>query len=239
MQISDVFGKWLRDYRQSHGLTLEQISDAARKYSGGWKASKFSQIERGGSKADALPTMLICLSALNDLRETRGEVPDLSLKDALSSCDTFKISKFFTASATSVLGTLSAEPVRLNMAPIEHSPSMWELPKVRDKARYEYDGDSEDGIRVLLMESTHAPTSAETHMAEKLLWEPIKIAAICDVLYGHSLDEESAMRAGHGATPQKRGRITRLLKTEIEQYAKKVEEEERSAYGHAGGLLQD
>ena len=50
----------------------------------------------------------------------------------------------------------------------------------------------------------------------------LPIAAICDVLYGHSLDEEAAKRAGEGATPQKRGRVTRVLAGEILDYMRKV-----------------
>lgn len=50
----------------------------------------------------------------------------------------------------------------------------------------------------------------------------LPVAAICDVLYGHSLDEEAAKRAGEGATPQKRGRVTRVLTGEILDYMRKV-----------------
>ncbi|PKU99124.1 hypothetical protein CQR53_1808, partial [Bifidobacterium pseudolongum subsp. globosum] len=52
--------------------------------------------------------------------------------------------------------------------------------------------------------------------------EGFYVAAICDVLYGHSLDEEAAKRAGEGATPQKRGRVTRVLADEILDYMRKV-----------------
>ena len=48
------------------------------------------------------------------------------------------------------------------------------------------------------------------------------VGAVCDVLYGHSLDEEAAKRAGEGATPQKRGRVTRVLAGEILDYMRKV-----------------
>ena len=52
--------------------------------------------------------------------------------------------------------------------------------------------------------------------------EGFSVAAVCDVLYGHSLDEEAAKRAGEGATPQKRGRVTRVLADEILDYMRKV-----------------
>lgn len=84
----------------------------------------------------------------------------------------------------------------------------------------------------------HYPTAAEKRLENRLLadtandddinklddwiasedleeWGGMVVAAICDVLYGHSLDEEAAKRAGEGATPQKRGRVTRVLAGEI------------------------
>lgn len=68
----------------------------------------------------------------------------------------------------------------------------------------------------------YPPTSAEKRLANRLIKEQqvlalddYTVAAICDLLYGHSLDEEAAKRAGEGATPQKRGRVTRVLAGEI------------------------
>ncbi|RYQ39774.1 hypothetical protein [Bifidobacterium pseudolongum] len=91
----------------------------------------------------------------------------------------------------------------------------------------------------------HYPTAAEKRLENRLLadtandddinklddwiasedleeWGGMVVAAICDVLYGHSLDEEAAKRAGEGATPQKRGRVTRVLAGEILDYMRKV-----------------
>lgn len=91
----------------------------------------------------------------------------------------------------------------------------------------------------------HYPTAAEKRLEGRLLenaehdaalddlsdwiasndleeWGGMLVAAICDVLYGHSLDEEAAKRAGEGATPQKRGRVTRVLAGEILDYMRKA-----------------
>lgn len=91
----------------------------------------------------------------------------------------------------------------------------------------------------------HYPTAAEKRLENRLLadtandddinklddwivsedleeWGGMVVAAICDVLYGHSLDEEAAKRAGEGASPQKRGRVTRVLADEILDYMRKV-----------------
>ena len=88
---------------------------------------------------------------------------------------------------------------------------------------------SEEGGHVTPINRHYPPTSAEKRLANRLIKEQqvlvlddYTVAAICDVLYGHSLDEEAAKRAGEGATPQKRGRVTRVLADEILDYMRNV-----------------
>ncbi|MEE1296956.1 MAG: hypothetical protein UHD09_09075 [Bifidobacterium sp.] len=59
------------------------------------------------------------------------------------------------------------------------------------------------------------PTSAENRMATRLGVKPPVLVRNVDRLYGHSVDAEAAERAGEGATPQKRGRETRIIEGEV------------------------
>lgn len=65
-------------------------------------------------------------------------------------------------------------------------------------------------------------TLAETRLANRSGVDSEALHEACMNLYGHSLDEEAAKRAGDGATPQKRGRVTRVLAYEILDYMRKV-----------------
>lgn len=65
-------------------------------------------------------------------------------------------------------------------------------------------------------------TLAETRLANRSGVDSEALHEACMNLYGHSLDEEAAKRAGEGATPQKRGRMTRVLADEILDYMRKV-----------------
>lgn len=65
-------------------------------------------------------------------------------------------------------------------------------------------------------------TLAETRLANRSGVDSEALHEACMNLYGHSLDEEAAKRAGEGATPQKRGRVTRVLAGEILDYMRKV-----------------
>lgn len=69
MRANEVIGRFLREYRKKHGYTLEQISVASSRYGSGWTSGTVSVMERGGSKADSLPNMLILVQTLNDLAQ--------------------------------------------------------------------------------------------------------------------------------------------------------------------------
>ena len=67
MRMNEIVGDWLQGYRANHGLTLDQIADASHRYGTNWGNVNVSRMEKGGSKADALPTLMILLATLNDL----------------------------------------------------------------------------------------------------------------------------------------------------------------------------
>ena len=69
-----------------------------------------------------------------------------------------------------------------------------------------------DGAAVL----NTAPTLAEQRAAKQLGLTAKGTAALCQLAYNQSLDEEAAQRAGEHATPQKRGRETRIIRSELE-----------------------
>ncbi len=71
-------------------------------------------------------------------------------------------------------------------------------------------------------EDSFGVIEGQMNSIDPLTPEGFYVATICDVLYGHSLDEEAAKRAGEGASPQKRGRVTRVLEGEILDYMRKV-----------------
>lgn len=273
MRMNEIVGDWLRDKRDEHGLTLDQIATASHRYGSGWTAGTLSYMEKGGSKADALPTLMILLATLNDLT---GE--DFKLADIFTwSGGDVDIAKGYSTSYENVANALHYEPVSFkhtNMDTLERMRRDLEEEDARLVGEYpdyaatitehaaKYGADAvEVGLHMFIAPS-HAPTFHPSHergersvisnhfptMAEARLEARLReanedsfgviegqmnsidpltpegfyVAAICDVLYGHSLDEEAAKRAGDGATPQKRGRVTRVLAGEILDYMRKV-----------------
>lgn len=273
MKVNEIVGDWLQGYRAEHRLTLDQIAAASRKYESGWTSATLSHMEKGGSKADALPTLMILLATLNDLTGDTLTMADV-FTDYAGPVD---IAKGYSTSYENVASALHYEPVSFkhtNMDTLERMRRDLEEEDARLVGEYpdyaatitehaaKYGDDAvEVGLHMFIAPS-HAPTFHPSHergersvisnhfptMAEARLEARLReanedsfgviegqmnsidpltpegfyVAAICDVLYGHSLDEEAAKRAGEGATPQKRGRVTRVLAGEILDYMRKV-----------------
>ncbi len=219
MRINETVGNFLYLYRRKNYLTLEQISDASQRYGSGWSGATIGSMERGGSRADSLANILILLSSLNDLAEEGYGAGGLTLSSIFKYSGGVDITDNLLVPEEDIVSILDGSEVAL--------PSGYrEAARERDvfyseHAKYEHiSGDGYEEMRVSA--GGRGPTSAEKRVADKLGWASLKVAAICQIMYGHSLDEEASNRAGVGASPQKRGRATRSITNEIKDYAKRT-----------------
>lgn len=262
MKVNEIVGDWLQGYRAEHRLTLDQIAAASRKYESGWTSATLSHMEKGGSKADALPTLMILLATLNDLT---GDT--LTMADVFTDYSGTVDLGNYTTSYENITAALQGEKVSFTYASKDKLEHVVRRIAVFTKGTTDIDYDAalqrtslhwstHDYVaptatpvfrpsstrKKHYMVSNHIPTAAEKRLEirlrdanESLFGTPsrvwtynsnshlgLAVAAVCDVLYGHSLDEEAAKRAGEGATPQKRGRVTRVLADEILDYMRKV-----------------
>lgn len=117
---------------------------------------------------------------------------DLRLSDIFMDCDAVEVGDGFEVDEDGFFNALGGRPVDI-ADPFEHA-------------------------RLIPLYAT----LAETRLANRSGVDSEALHEACMNLYGHSLDEEAAKRAGEGATPQKRGRVTRVLAGEILDYMRKV-----------------
>lgn len=117
---------------------------------------------------------------------------DLRLSDIFIDCDAVEVGDGFEVDEDGFFNALGGRPVDI-ADPFEHA-------------------------RLIPLYAT----LAETRLANRSGVDSEALHEACMNLYGHSLDEEAAKRAGEGATPQKRGRMTRVLADEILDYMRKV-----------------
>lgn len=202
MRVNEAVGRFLKRYRAEHELTMDDVATASRRYGSGWSSGTISQMERGGSKADSVPVLLLLVQSLNYLTGDTLTVPDLfrcMAGDAaeVSITDTVSLSPDDLATALTSGGVplTPGEAGTNGRPPFEHSAAAWFLKSL-------------NGPRPV-------PTAAEIRAAKKTGIDPHVLAAWCRCHYGRTLDGEASRRAGDGASPQKRGRVTRVIVSEI------------------------
>lgn len=208
MRINEAVGRFLKQYRTEHGLTLDDIATASHHYGTNWTAAKIRDIERGGGSADSLPVILILLSALNDLRYTK-EMPissdeDLKIIDIFGDETHVEIADGRFVSVNLIALILAGDTRTLD-------GGIWHGGKHPFKSSIPVVMSSHDGKR-----TPEYSTAAESRAAAKLGLQPLEVTRFCINWFGHTLDEEASKRAGAGASPQKRGRATREIIQEMQ-----------------------
>lgn len=237
MKINEAVGAFVKRFRAENGLTLEEIADAARSLSGvTWTAATISAIEHGGSKADALPTMLILAAALSSASRPHkvGEAThEVGVLDLLQDTDRLQITDTLTVRTSVVIDSLTGK----NVEPFIDARTKDELDERHMRSGFVHERRREDAGLItadyarMLIEQTFGedaaerftqwkltPTAAERRAAKKLQVEPIRVAEAAYLKFGYTLDEEVRRLAGANASPQKRGRITRKVVEQLGEY---------------------
>lgn len=215
MKINEFVGRFLKQYRTDHGLTMDDVATASQRYGSGWSSGTISQMEHGGSKADSLPVLLMLVQSLNDLTHDTLTVAGLFKRTA-----EWNLPITITDAVTMSPGEL-AESLTVGDVPL--------MPNITDAGMRHMEIFTQDVRSGLIPSSKHTrlfpptplrvstiiPTASEARAANKIHRDPLEFAVWCRHLYGRSMDEEAASRAGKGATPQKRGRYSRQIIQEV------------------------
>lgn len=199
---SVAVGRFLRSYRASHSLTLDAVARAGREFGAKWRLSSVQSIE-DGTASPTLPTLLTLALALGWLT---GE--PLRLSDLLGDAERLDRPgpRGRPVSRAWVDQALSGAPIATPPATGSDRLPYWghlEVPIDTQRERY-------------LREVYRGASQAEYRAATQLGCHPSDVQFVAMMMWGgRTIDEESARRAGEGASPQKRGRITRQLIEEM------------------------
>lgn len=218
MKINEAIGAYLKSIRQENGFTLDRVATEARGLGATWTSSKINALERGISTG-SLTNMLILAKALSSLTGEDIELSDLFLGDGVIELDGDA-----SITRSELRKALNGKIFELDSARerVSEDPAVQKITgtvaasvsdlmqNLSDKLFFE--ASRLDGATVL----NTAPTLAEQRAAKQLGLTAEGTAALCQLAYNQSLDEEAAQRAGEHATPQKRGRETRVIRSELE-----------------------
>ncbi len=212
MRTNEIVGEYLRSYRSRNKLTLEDIAEQSQEFGTNWSAATIRSLEKGGSKADSVPVLTLLVFTLNALERRQGRDGNIVIKDIIESQAVVDLTDSETVS-TALVTSAWKKPVN----PRGQSETMLSgLEIVKRKAM-----DMLNSNRAWAVKEYGVPTMAEKRLAKRINEEPVEVLLACRELYGHSLDDEATKRAGIDANSQKRGRATRSISSEVEQYLKK------------------
>lgn len=214
--ISSAIGAALNKFRKENDLSLEQVANASQKVGATWGAASIRSIELG----EASLTLDRLLQLAFTMRLLNGGTP-VTLEGLLGKEDDQLFRLSGTEHSPSVTREwlsriLSGAPVDLDTEGV-HAPAHYRAAQFKSR-HPEYFNIPENVAPEDLVFVT--PTGAEKRAAKNLPISPNLVSIWAQALWGQTLDEEARERAGEDATPQARGRVTRVLTEEIRERLK-------------------
>ncbi|RSX48906.1 hypothetical protein [Bifidobacterium castoris] len=211
-RINEIAYETMQSIRNAHGITLDNIAAASRRYGARWTPGFLSGLKRNRSSA-TLENLIILCACLTDLTGEKVTLADLFAGDG-----PVDIGDDAHTDRHGVRDAVSGRTCRIE------GPSVLETVTAAlvDESLPQLMRDLSDRIVNLAAERygarsrTHVPTLSEIRLAKRLGVTPAAAAAACMLEYGDHLDEVTAHMAGEDATPQLRGRKTREVSDRLD-----------------------
>lgn len=208
--IPQVVGVNLRTIRHQYGLTLNDVSKALRSFGFNWSTGRLGDIEAG--RGSATVQMVLGLSmALSEACEEPISPLQLLRSEAPVSLD----GKWLAVKGEVFERLLSGQQHSVRPGTDTPGPNEGEVLERFDAllSRDEKAPETADaGASAVLSADWDL---ADSRAAKRLNMRDEDFQRLCVDTWGHLLSVEVRQRADHGASPQKKGRITRQLLEEL------------------------
>lgn len=187
--------------------TMAEVSDAARLYGAKWTSGTVAKIEAGKTRP-TIETLILLMCAL---RWTTGN--PVTMTDLLQSDQPIRISDTYSATSEVIIWALAG-----NEFDDDHNIEPTDLQSLVSDASaaiHQEQFASSSSPRVTYPEVA-AVTEQERRVAHDLEVAPVVLQYWAVHLWQRPFEDERDRRAGPDANAQKRGRVTRQLKAEIQ-----------------------
>lgn len=215
-KLATVVGRQAKKIRVDAGWTLEDIARWARRRGLKWSTARVVEFENGKIPL-TLGTLLIVCEALSGTK-TPIDTRTVKLSDLIPESGVVQLNADFSTDAALVKGILAGQDVQL-YGTAEVDELLEEQTKALSMVNAAMDLAPKNSNR-LMLRIEHQHGLAEKRLAKSLGLSSVELVACEASLWGQSMSAERAQRADEDATPQKLGRITRELKSEIQDYLK-------------------
>lgn len=207
--LTNVIGANARRLRLNAGLTLDQVSIAARRRGLRWSESRVADFE-AGRVAPNLGTLAAFCLALSDLGCREATFPRL-----VEYITPFEINDELLLWDYDLVNLMSGRPVEEPKPveqPLEDDDDAFTLVKTpyERSVVYRYDV---DWSTMMAVKSAWGAT--EERMRKSLGISSMLLAVLCAALWKQTFSQERDRRAGEGANAQKRGQVSRVMRAEL------------------------
>lgn len=227
--LAVVVGHNCRRIRTAIGITQDELAVHAKNVGLRWNAAKAANFEAGRFAAPFATILAVTLalqSALQKTFERRGEIPDwgVTLADLLVGAGNVQLTEGCWVPAYQ-LEAVCRKGQAIGPAEVITADAPARVP-IEASASAVVVGDHGIGTDLALAQfAATDPVSnvlkrsglAEHRLANRLGIAPNRLAAISLELWRSTFTEERDRRAGLGANQQKKGRISRELRAELEE----------------------
>ncbi len=216
IELAEVIGRNARRIRTEAGATLDAVGKAARQHGlASWGGTRVSDFENG-RVSPTVPTLVAVCLALGEIRRS-----PLTLAELLAHDGTVAINGGLAIRGAALGRFLDGEPVRLTKRDVPGLPDV-DTAALAGHVRQAFEKLNRLPARLKDVEMARAYAlkdrsgEAEQRIAKALGVDLLAVAVASTYLYDSTASEERDRRAGAEATAQKRGRITREIRTELE-----------------------
>lgn len=198
-------------------VTADELATAARRWGLNWGTGRISDLE-AGRVSPTLPTMIALAAALGDVRGEPLPIGDLTRSDGF-----IALTDGLTLSSDALARFLNGDPVEVRVNEVLTGQDQLQLALTAQHNQFDA---QLDAVRALNPKIANAPGGplryvqlrsgeAEQRMAKALGVEPFVVEWAAAYLWQRTVADERDARVTDGASPQKRGRITRQLQAEL------------------------
>jgi hypothetical protein len=214
VNLATVIGLNAKQLRLDAGLTLDQVSRAARGRGLKWTESRVADFEAGRVTSPSLNTLLVFVLALSDAGCTEVTLP--GLVQFINPMQINDLLELFDADIVNLMrGEKADRAINANDVVV---PNLTWRRTTRDRKLF-----NKFDANISLLGKVHqAQGAADLRMSKALNIAPMTLARITATLWKSTFSEERDRRAGDGANAQRRGQISRTMQTELEAAIKEA-----------------
>lgn len=207
--LACIIGENAKRYRLDAGLTLDQVSRAARRRGLKWSESRVADFEAGRVTSPSINTLLAFAIALADAGCDEATLPGL-----VKYVSPMEINESLALWDSDIVNLMKGERVKraLSATDVAPDPSGWRTSPRDRKIKHAFE------VRFqILARVSREQGAAEMRMSKALKVSPSTLAHLTTALWRSTFSEERDRRAGADANAQKRGQVSRAMQAELNE----------------------